>query len=693
MNKTVKYLLIAAASLAILAIVAVVAITTLVDVESYKPRIERLVTEKTGYPLTLGGKIELSLFPWVGLGFTDLRLDNPQGFVNKTFVHIDSFQARLKLLPLLSRKVEISRFVVKRPEIFLEKTPKGSWNWQKLTEGSTQSKPSVSTKATAPKSGNDAATTAQNAQMQGGFALQSLVVGEFSISDGKVQVNDLENKVKREISDFTLQLVDVSLDKPIKMTMAAKLDGKALNLQGSVGPVGADPGAGKINLDLVIKALETVNIQASGYLADLKGKMNYQMAVTVEPFSLKKLFSSLDLDSPVAPSDPKVLEKVGLKANITGDTKQVVLSEANMLLDDSSINFDMTAKDFAKPDLTFNFALDAIDVDRYLPPPSVADKSASSQTEPTTSSAKIAAGSGQTQKKAAINYAPLRKLVLKGIVKIGKIKVHGGTLTNLALDVAGRDGLFNINSLGMELYQGKLAATGKVNVQKNIPLSSLNVNLQGVQVGPLLKDFAKKDIIEGLFKADVALNLQGDDPDLIKKSLNGKGDLLFQDGALIGLDLAQMARTIKSGFTLEQQGERPKTDFAELHAPFTISNGLVNTAETSLRSPFIRVIVTGNANLVNEALDMKIKPTLVATIKGQGDEEKRGGLSVPVLVGGTFKSPKFSPDLESMVKDQMLNEKELTELIKTGKVPAERKEQLKQDVEQAKGLLKGLFGK
>ena len=245
MSKPVKYFLIAAASLGILAVVAVVAITTFVDVESYKPKIEQLVTEKTGYPLTLGGKISLSLFPWVGLSFTDLKLDNPKGFVSKTFVSVDGFQARLKLLPLLSRKVEISKFVINRPEIFLEKSPKGIWNWQKLTE--------VSQPTKAPTSGDSKKQPSPEGKEQGGFALQSLVVGEFSITDGRIQLNDLQNKIKREVSDFSLQLEDVSLDKPIKLTLGAMLDGKALNLKGSVGPVGSDPGAGKINVDLVIQ--------------------------------------------------------------------------------------------------------------------------------------------------------------------------------------------------------------------------------------------------------------------------------------------------------------------------------------------------------------------------------------------------------------------------------------------------------
>lgn len=696
MSKPVKYFLIATASLGILIVAAILTITALVDVEVYKPKIEQLVTEKTGYPLTLGGEISLSLFPWVGLSFTELELDNPEGFVNKTFVRIEGFQARLKVLPLLSRQLEISKFVVNRPEIFLEKGTNGIWNWQRLTEGNKPPTTPVSGTAKVPGSGERKELPAQDSQKQGGFALQSLVVGEFSITDGRVQINDLENKLTREVSNFTLQLVDVSLDKPIQMTMAAVLDGKPISLKGSVGPLGPAPLAGKIKLDLAIQALETLNIKASGYLDDLKKQKTYNLAVNIEPFSLKQLFSNLGLSFPLTTTDPQVLGNVGFRATIAGDTTQVVVSDSNILLDDSSISLDVIAKDFSRPDLAFNVEIDAIDIDRYLPPPGAAPgkskteasrEPAPQKTTATESSGK--APSGRAEQNRTINYDPLRKLVLEGTVKLKEVKVHGGTVENFALNVAGRDGLFTINSLGMELYEGNIAATGKMNVQKDIPVTALNLTLQNVQVGPLLKDFAQKEIIEGMLKAEVLVNMQGDNGDLVKQSLNGKGDLLFQDGALIGLDLAQMARNIKSGFTLDQQGERPKTDFAELHAPFSIINGLLNTPETTLRSPFIRVVATGDANLVNEALDLKVKPTIVGTMKGQGDEEQRSGLTIPVLVGGTFKAPKFSPDLESLVKDQLPSEEELSEIIKTGEVPAERKEQF----EEAKGLLKGLFGK
>ncbi len=696
MSKPVKYFLIIAASFVVFVVAAAVMVTALVDVERLKPKIEQLVTEKTGYPLTLGGEINLSFFPWIGLSFTDLQLDNPKGFADKIFVRIDSFEARLKVLPLLSRKVEISSFVVNQPEIFLEKRADGIWNWQKLTERKAVPKIADQEKAAIPESGENKTVTAEKSEEQTGFTFQSLNVDECTITDGRVRINDLQTKQQHEVADFTLQLVDVSFDKPVKLAMQARLDGKPLSLDGTVGPFGPDPGAGKINVDLAFKIIEALNVRASGYVADIAAQKTFNLAFDVKPFSLKKLYSNLGLSFPLRSNDPKVFDKVAVQAAVVGDPDHITVSDANIVLDDSTVKLDLRVKDFSRPDLTFALAVDSINLDRYLP-------SGAAESTPTPGPGKTEVkpepplpgkvSSEQVEKKKTDKYAPLRKLVLNGTVKVAKLKIHGGTVNNIAVNVAGQKGLLAIRSLAMDLYGGNVAGTGKLNVQKSIPVSTLKVALENVQVGPMLQDFAQKNIIEGMLKAEVDLNLQGDSGEQIKRSLTGQGDLLFQDGALIGLDLAQMARTIKSGFTLEQQGERPKTDFAELHVPFSITRGLVTTPATTLRSPFLRVALTGDANLVSEALDMEMKPTIVGTIKGQGDEKKRSGLTIPVLIGGTFKAPQFRPDLEALVKDKMPSEEELSEIIKTGKIPPERKDQIKEEVEQAKGLLKGLFGK
>ena len=180
--------------------------------------------------------------------------------------------------------------------------------------------------------------------------------------------------------------------------------------------------------------------------------------------------------------------------------------------------------------------------------------------------------------------------------------------------------------------------------------------------------------------------MTGDDGAMIKRTLNGEGQVVFNDGAVVGIDLAGMVRNVKAAYGLEQKpAQRPRTDFSELEAPFTIVNGVVNTPATSLKSPLLRVVAAGSANLVDETLDFRVEPKVVSTIKGQGDTEQRAGLMMPVLVSGTFSKPKFAPDLAGVAKQQL--EKKIL-----GSEPAEKLLDKKGLEESAKGVIKGILG-
>ena len=256
------------------------------------------------------------------------------------------------------------------------------------------------------------------------------------------------------------------------------------------------------------------------------------------------------------------------------------------------------------------------------------------------------------QKKT--DYTPLRRLVLDGKVRIGKLQAKGAKIQDVHVKVSGKNGLFNMDPLSLKLYQGAVLSKGALDVRQDTPKSSVELQANGIQAGPLLKDVLKKDFLEGTMQAKAAVSMSGDQPESIKRTLNGNGDLLFNDGAIVGIDLAGMVRNTKAAFGLaEKSAEKPRTDFAELHSPFTITNGLVNTPETSLMSPLVRVLAAGKADLVSESLDFRVEPKIVGTLKGQGDNMERSGFMVPVLVTGTFSAPKFRPDLEGMMKDQL----------------------------------------
>jgi len=355
------------------------------------------------------------------------------------------------------------------------------------------------------------------------------------------------------------------------------------------------------------------------------------------------------------------------------------LSNGTMTLDQSKLNFSADASEFTRPNLKFDLELDQIDLDRYRSP------AADPADQP---SADSSSGEADSSAKKP-DYAPLRRMILDGTAKISQLTVNKARVQDVLLQIKAKDGVIKLDPVKLSMYQGNATGKAVLNVTQNTPRSDLNLRINDVQINPLLKDVLEKDFLEGRTNADLKLSMVGDEPEQIKQTLNGNGDLRFNDGAIVGIDLASMARNVQSAFGVgAPSGPRPRTDFTELAIPFTIKNGVTHTPGSSIKSPFIRIIAVGTADLVQETLDFRVQPKAVATIKGQGDASQRSGLMVPVLVSGTFASPKFRPDLSAAAKQNI--EKQIFESKEAQKLF--EKDELKPLEKSAKGVLKGLLG-
>jgi AsmA protein len=669
MKKAIKWICIVVGGLLVLFIAALLIVPRFVDIQKYKPEIEKRVTEATGRPFTLGGDISLSFFPWAGVSLSDLHLGNPPDFKEKDFLSVKSFEVRVKLLPLLFRDIQVKRFVVEGPRIVLERNKKGKGNWEGIGKRSVDTHPEHSQKKGKPP----------ETEPGEGLPIKTLAVGEFAITDGAIVWVDQGKGERKEISDVTLRLEKVSLDHPIPFAFSAKFDGLPLSLDGNVGPLGKEPGKGTVPVELSLKALKQLDMNLKGKITDPAARMQFDMALQIAPFSPRKLIAALGQALPVKTSDPQVLNRLSLQARIKGSPQSVSISDGTLELDQSKVLFFLKARDFSRPELSFDLKLDQIDVDRYLPPPS--EKSSEEK------ETKAPASQGK-----AIDYLPLRRLVLDGSVRVEKLKAHGARVQDISMKLTGKNGRFQVNPLSLKLYEGGMTGEGDLDVGQDTPKINMKLQATGIQVQPLLKDFLKKDFLMGTVKADAAVRMAGEDVAGIKRSLNGKGNLLFNDGAIVGIDLAGMVRNVKATFGLaEKSTEKPRTDFSELRAPFTITNGVVDTRETSLLSPLLRVLVMGKADLVKETLDFRVQPKFVATLKGQGDTNQRRGIMVPVLVRGSFTAPKFRPDLKGLLKQGLEgNLPEPSALKKLLPGQTEGKEETKGLQEKVKGLLKGL---
>ena len=199
----------------------------------------------------------------------------------------------------------------------------------------------------------------------------------------------------------------------------------------------------------------------------------------------------------------------------------------------------------------------------------------------------------------------------------------------------------------MKLYQGTAAGKTVVNVKGASPVTDVQLDLDKVQVNPLFKDLAGKDFLEGTTQAQIALSMTGDDPARIKQTLNGKGSLDFRTApSSVWIWPAWYATSRPACAGEVQSGPKPRTDFSELAVPFTLQNGVFHTSETAMKSPLLRLLAAGKADLVKETLDFRVDPKLVGTIKGQGDEKDRSGSGSADHRVGQLRQPSFRPDVE-----------------------------------------------
>ncbi|MCG8643968.1 MAG: AsmA family protein, partial [Desulfobacterales bacterium] len=240
MKNIFKWIFIAGGAFVVIIVAAVLIIPQFVDVKKYKPMIEERVSQATGRSFTIGDEMDISVFPWVGVSLTDIHLGNPAGAAQADMVSVKNFEVRLKVMPLLSRQIEVKTFVLDSPVIYLERQKDGKANWEGIG-AQKQARPEQK-KDPAPSSGQ-------------GLPVASLKVDRFSIANGQLIYNDLAAGMKKQVSEVNLDLSDISLDKPVTISFSANADGQPVSLNGTAGPIGKQPGKGTLSFDLVLNAL------------------------------------------------------------------------------------------------------------------------------------------------------------------------------------------------------------------------------------------------------------------------------------------------------------------------------------------------------------------------------------------------------------------------------------------------------
>lgn len=661
-----KWILGLIGALFLLVLAAIVLIPRLVDPNDFKPEIIAATKKATGRELTIRDDIGLSVFPNLALKLGGVTLGNASGFDAKHMAAMEELDLRVALQPLLSRKLDVDTIVVRGLSLNLEVAADGRNNWTGLGAG-----------------GGGETTSADTGSA--GADLDINIAG-IDVSDANLLFDDRSAGKRYELSGLNFTTGTIATDKPVpvnagftltssapaqtftvtldsQVTANAELNRFAIDdLVVTLAAAGAGLPAGGLDLGLNANialdqaagtlaisdlALNGPDLDLSGALngSDLNGKPAFAGNFKLAEANLKQLMA-LGGAAPVT-ADPEALTRISAEFGVAANASSAALKPFTVTLDDSTFNGDFSVTSFDGPALRFALKLDAIDLDRYLPPKSDAEAEATPET-----ATPGAPADGDP-------LAALRSLDLGGTIDIGALKLANLQTTNIAVALKSARGVLDIKPIAADLYAGKLAGGIRIDATRPEPRIAIDNRLSGVQIGPLLKDFANNDKLQGTGAVDVALTLRGLSPAPIKKSLNGTVALSLNDGVYKGVDVIKTICSVGTKIDRLLTGasgelnENGDTAFSAMSVSVKFTDGVAASDDLDVKSPLLRVNGAGGANLVEETLDYLVKAELVSACEGQAGAaaDQLVGVPLPIRARGTFAEPKISPDWAALGKE------------------------------------------
>lgn len=325
-----KWLLGALIGLLLLLALAVLILPRVVDPNDFRGEISQLVESQTGRKLSLNGDLNISVFPWLGINTQGLALSQPEQ-IGGDMLTVESAQLRLKLAPLLSKRLEIDTIVLESPSVNLVTLADGTSSFTGLV------------------SEDDAELTDSEPQSDAASAV-ALVVQGVQITDAKLVWDDRQAGQKIEVKDLNLEtgdllsgeyvplalsgsLIDSANPTPLKFSVNgdARLDIDTLVVD--VQKLGANVAQAEQTVQLNLDSLrfqqeQSLSLKGLGFAAQV------QIPSETEPQALKLEGSLNTLDMPGGPSGQKLnLGALDIKADVAQREIQISAPSTTVNLD------------------------------------------------------------------------------------------------------------------------------------------------------------------------------------------------------------------------------------------------------------------------------------------------------------------------------------------------------------------------
>ena len=717
MNRSFKILAIVFGTIALVLGLGIAYLSFIFDPNQFKSQLIELVKNKKHRNLNIDGDIQLYFFPKLGVSLEKIKLSEFESTTQ--FAAVERAKVSLALMPLLQKQIVIDKVSVLGMQLRYQRDAEGKSNIDDLIKQDPAEKEAASRSAADKKMRFDIEgidITQSNfdiddkkADLKGNIKDVNLRTGKIAdlvktpikfsanlqFDKPRVEAKMESNaQLRFDIAQKSLELTD------LKTQFIGKLDANPIELRIETAAISLNPqqskseqiklsakfgGTQELSANVVLNKFalleKSLNIaeftlQAQSNQAGASKKIDLKstlsMALETQVIELPQLAMQLKLN------DPR-LAQTEILVPITGQLKldlkdKQLDTKLDAKFDETTLHTSAQVQNFSTPAISFKVDIDKLNLDRYV---------------------KNSTGSEKTEasKEEDLNLSALKSFNLNGDIHIGALQVKNLHITQVQLPIKAAQGEFAMNGITAQLYQGNLAGSMGFAVDGN--RFKMQQTLSNIQINPLLLDFMKKEFVEGRGNLNLDITTHGKRASHFKDNLHGTIRTQLLDGAVKGINLAKSLRDFKAKIlnkTDQQQAanQLEKTDFSAMSVSINFVDGIGDSDDLDMRSPFLRVGGKGQVNLRNSSLDYTARATIVNTSAGQdgADLAQLKDLTIPIRISGPFDKIDYQLQFAQIGSEALKSALK----AKTEPIIEEKKKELKEKVnEKLKDSLRGLF--
>lgn len=674
-----------AAGLSIL-VAGLAALPFFIPMDVYKSQIESAATDALGRDVVLDGDVSLSILPRISARIDGVQIANPDGFSRPNLLTAGELRGVVRLLPLLSGRVEISEFVFADADLALERLETGAVNWEFASGedaaepdgdagGGTATTPTVDTATLA-----NATVTYADAMTGAAYAVTDLnITATMADLDAPLAV-DADGRYQDEPFEIALRVaslgallngdataIDLSADSVEAVLgydgvltlgdaigVSGELSFEADELPRLVALAGIDPGVnlaplgqvtarGNASGTLDALALSDLSLRISGddlraaFDGNLSTAGDGQVSGTIDAASDNLRGFADALGSPLPDGD--TLKTFALTSDLAGSFTAIEASNLTAQLDETVATgrggVDLSG---TKPSITAALTIPRLVLDTFL----VASDAPSSSTAPQ--------DSGWSD--AAIDLAGLDMVDADIALQSDTVSLGAITLANANLDAVLADGKLTASIDEASVFGGTIGGQIALDGSATTPRASVKLSGSAVDISNTLATLAGLDSLSGIGNVSVDISTAGGTIADMVSGLNGSLGANLADGAVRGFNVAQLVRSrdslleaVTDGSLAMALSPEAETDFTAFDTTLRLDNGIGTLSALSFTNPLVLFQGSGTVDLPNQSIDISLIPAIDENAQGQGTRTIAvDGVAIPIRISGSWLSPSIRPD-------------------------------------------------